>query len=294
MNNLYVQRDFGEKINAVFQYIRQHYRSLLLSLLYIVGPVAVITAIASSITASNMLRAASDIQADRGNPYAGFLFMSRLFSPAYWIALLFSILTNVAVILTTYAHLHRTETGQSVTVADIWGDMQSHIGRMVAYTILMAIITTIGFFCLFLPGIYIGIVLSIGFAITYLEKAGFGDTWTRCLNLIRNNWWATFGFLLVMGIIVAVLSLVFALPEGLFGFLSAGKLLPGDGLPVWFIIANMIGLVGRSILYSILYLAIAFQYGNLVEQHESVSLHSAINSIGTPPTKPRATDEGDF
>ncbi|QJD78348.1 hypothetical protein [Spirosoma rhododendri] len=294
MNNLYVQRDFGEKINAVFQYIRQHYRSLLLSLLYIVGPVAVVTAVASSFTLNNVLRAASDAQTDAGNPYAGLLFMTRLLSPSYWLSLLFGVLTNVAVILTTYAHLHRTETGQTATVADIWDDMQSQIGRMVVYTILISIITSIGFFCLLLPGIYIGIVLSIGFAITYFEKAGFGEAWARCLNLIRDNWWATFGYLLVIVIIVGILSLVFALPGGLVGFLSAGKLLPGDGLPIWLIIANIIGLIGRSILYSIIYLAIAFQYGNLVEQHENVSLHSAINSIGTTPTKPRTTDEGDF
>lgn len=294
MNSLYKSRDFGEKINAVFQYISQHFRSLLLALLYIVGPVAIATAIASSVTMANMLQATSAMQADPGNPYAGLMMLSRLFSPAYWLTLFFSILTNVAVILTTYAHVHRTENKQSVAVADLWEDLKPQIGRMIGFTLLMSIITSIGFIFLLIPGIYIGVVLSIGFAITYFEKSSFGNTWTRCLNLMRDNWWATFGYLIVMVIIVVIIGLLFALPSSMFGFLSAGKLLPGDGLPLWFIIANAIGLVGRAIINSILYLSIAFQYGNLVEQNESISLHSAINTIGTAPTKPRATDEGEF
>ncbi len=294
MNSLYRKRDFGEKINAVFQYIGLHFRSLLMALLYIVGPVAIATAIASSVTMTNILQATSDAQADPGNPYAGLMLMGRLFSPAYWLTLFFSILTNVAVILTTYAHVHRTENGQSVAVADLWEDLQQQIGRMIGFTLLMSIITSIGFIVLLIPGLYIGVVLSTGFAVTYFEKSSFGTTWSRCFALMRDNWWSTFGYLLVMLLIVVIIGLVFTLPSGLFGFLSAAKLLPGNGLPLWFIIANTIALIGRALINSVLYLAVAFQYGNLVEQNENVSLYSAINTIGTTPTKPRATDEGEF
>ncbi len=294
MNSLYRKRDFGEKINAVFQYIGLHFRSLLMALLYIVGPVAIATAIASSVTMTNILQATSDAQADPGNPYAGLMLMGRLFSPAYWLTLFFSILTNVAVILTTYAHVHRTENGQSVAVADLWEDLQPQIGRMIGFTLLMSIITSIGFIVLLIPGLYIGVVLSTGFAVTYFEKSSFGTTWSRCFALMRDNWWSTFGYLLVMLLIVVIIGLIFTLPSGLFGFLSAAKLLPGNGLPLWFIIANTIALIGRALINSVLYLAVAFQYGNLVEQNENVSLYSAINTIGTTPTKPRATDEGEF
>ena len=294
MNSLYRKRDFGEKINAVFQYIGLHFRSLLMALLYIVGPVAIATAIASSVTMTNVLQATADAQADPDNPYAGLMMMGRVFSPAYWLTLFFSILTNVAVVLTTNAHVHRTESGQSVAVADLWEDLRPLIGRMIGFTLLMSIITLVGCTLLLLPGLYIGVVLSTGFAITYFEKSSFGATWTRCFSLIRDNWWSTFGYLLVMLIIVVIIGLVFTLPSGLFGFMSAAKLLPGSGLPLWLIIANTIGLIGRALINSILYLAVAFQYGNLVEQSENVSLYSAINTIGTAPTKPRATDEGEF
>ncbi len=294
MNSLYRKRDFGEKINAVFQYIGLHFRSLLMALLYIVGPVAIATAIASSVTMTNILQATAGEQADPSNPYAGLMLMGRLFSPAYWLTLFFSILTNVAVILTTYAHVHRTENGQSVAVADLWEDLQPQIGRMIGFTLLMSIITSIGFIVLLIPGLYIGVVLSTGFAVTYFEKSSFGTTWSRCFALMRDNWWSTFGYLLVMLLIVVIIGLVFTLPSGLFGFLSAAKLLPGNGLPLWFIIANTIALIGRALINSVLYLAVAFQYGNLVEQNENVSLYSAINTIGTMPTKPRATDEGEF
>ncbi len=294
MNSLYRKRDFGEKINAVFQYIGQHFRSLLLALLYIAGPVALAAAIASAVTMTNIAQATSAMQADPGNPYAGLMLMGRVFSPAYWFTLFFSVLTNVAVVLTTYAHVHRTETSQSVAVADLWQDLQPQIGRMIGFTLLMSIVTFIGCLFLLIPGIYVGVVLSTGFAITYFEKSSFGDTWTRCFALIRNNWWATFGYLIVMFIIFTIVSLVFSLPNGIFGFLSSAKLLPNGGLPIWLILASALGLIGRAIISSIIYLAVAFQYGDLVEQNENVSLYSAINTIGTTPTKPRTTDEGEF
>jgi hypothetical protein len=88
-------------------------------------------------------------------------------------------------------------------------------------------------------------------------------------------------------------GLIFAIPSAIVGFLISGKLLP-DISVVWLTLANVIALVGRTLLNSMLYIAIGFQYTNLVERQEGRGLISAIDSIGTNPSQPRSTDEGSF
>ncbi|ADB40938.1 hypothetical protein [Spirosoma linguale] len=296
MIDLFEQRDFGNKINATFQYVIQNMRSLGLALLYIVGPVALLAGIASGVMQSNMLHLMSDPDnTDADNPMAAFQMMSQVFSPTFWVAMLFSLLANVAVILTTYTHMklyNRTKSTE-ISVPEIWAEVQPVIGRALVISLLNSIIIGVGFMFLFIPGIYVAVVLSLSLAVAVFEGADFGTTWDRCFKLIRDKWWSTFGLIVVMGIIVTIIGFLFAAPTAIIAFLTGAKLLP-DVSVVWLILGNVINIVGRTLLNVILYIAIGFQYTNLVERQEGRGLLSAIDSIGTSPTQPRATDEGAY
>lgn len=296
MIELFEQRDFGNKINATFQYVIQNMRSLGLALLYIVGPVALLAGIASGVMQSNMLHLMSDSDnANPNDPMAAFRMMGQVLSPAFWVAMLFSLLANVAVILTTYTHMklyNRTKSTE-ISVSDIWAEVQPVIGRALVISLLNSIIIGVGFMFLVIPGIYVAVVLSLSLAVTVFEGADFGTTWDRCFKLIRDKWWSTFGLILVMGIIVSIIGFLFAAPTAIIAFLTGAKLLP-DVSVVWLILGNVINIVGRTLLNVILYIAIGFQYTNLIERQEGRGLFSAIDSIGTSPTHPRATDEGTY
>ncbi|GAB3793421.1 hypothetical protein GCM10028819_05020 [Spirosoma humi] len=296
MIQLFEQRDFGNKINATFQYIIQNIRSLGMALIYIVGPVALVAGIATGVMQSDMLQFVKDSNdVDRQNPMAAFQLMSNFLSPSFWLAMFFSVLANVAVIVTTYAHMKiydRTKSN-TIPVADVWAEVQPMIGRAIIITILNSIIIGIGFLFFFIPGLYVAIVLSLSLAVTAFEGADFGTTWSRCFLLIRDKWWSTFGLIVVMGIIVGVVGLLFAVPATVIAFLTGAKMLPNVSV-VWLILGNVINQVGRTLLNVILYTAIGFQYTNLVERQEGRGLISAIDSIGTSPTQPRATDEGGY
>ena len=291
---LFEQRDFGQKINATFQYISQNFRSLGMALLYIVGPVAVVSGIASGVMQSNLLKLVGEsANARTDDPIAAFQLISQFTSPTFWLAMLFSLLANVAVVLTTYAHMNvydRTD-GRFVTVASVWAEVQPALGRAIVISVLGSIITGVAMLFLIVPGIYVAVVLSLALAVTTFEGTGFGETWERCFRLIRDNWWSTFGLIVVVAIIVGIVGMIFAIPTAVIGFLIGGKLLP-DVSTVWLVIGNVIALVGRTLLNSIVYLAIGFQYTNLVERQEGRGLASAIDSIGTP--KPRTPNEGDY
>ena len=96
-----------------------------------------------------------------------------------------------------------------------------------------------------------------------------------------------------MGIISGVIGLLFTLPAGIISFLITSKLLP-DVSGLWLVVGNVISTVGSTLLRSLIYVAIGFQYTNLVELKEGRGLLSAIDSIGTSPTQPRPTNEGEY
>ncbi|GAB3897351.1 hypothetical protein [Spirosoma agri] len=293
---LFQQRDFGNKINVTFQYISENFRSLGLSLLYIVGPVALGAGIATGILQSRVLAIAAETSNGKSpNPMAIFQVMSQFASPTFWLVIILGILANVVVILTTYAHMkvYERTNGGPIMVSDVWAEVQPMIGRAVVISILSSIVTGVGFVFLFIPGVYVAVVLSLALAVTAFEGTDFGMTWERCFRLIRDKWWSTFGIILVIGIIVAIVGLIFQLPNGVIGFLIGAKLLPNLST-VWFTLASVIGIVGRTLLNAVLYTAIGFQYTNLVERQEGRGLISAIDSIGTNPSQPRSTDEGSF
>ncbi len=294
MIQLFQQRDFGNKINATFQYASQNFRSLGMALLYIVGPVAVVAGIASGIMQSNFLRLSTDAaRAQPDNPMAALQILSQFSSPTFWLAMLFGLLANVAVILTTYAHMkvYNRTNGQAIAVADVWAEVQPVIGRGIIISLLGSIITGVAMLFFVIPGIYVAVVLSLAMAVTSFEGADFGRAWERCFKLIRDKWWSTFGLIVVMVIIVAIVGLIFAIPTAVIGFFIGAKLLP-DVSTVWLVLGNVIALVGRTLLNAVLYLAIGFQYTNLVERQEGRGLISAVDSIGTP-TQPRTGHERD-
>ncbi len=296
MIQLFEQRDFGNKINATFQYIVQNMRSLGISLLYIVGPVALVAGIATGVMQSNMLHLTAEAGSNRStDPMAAFQIMSQFISPSFWLAIFFSVLANVAVILTTYAHMKVYDRTKStaIDVADVWTEVQPMIGRAITISILNSIIIGIAFIFFVIPGIYVAVVLSLSLTVTAFEGTDFGATWSRCFQLIRDKWWSTFGLIFVMSLIVGIIGLIFAAPTAIIAFLTTAKMLP-DVSVVWLMLGNVINIVGRTLLNVILYTAIGFQYTNLVERQEGRGLISAIDSIGTSPTQPRATDEGSF
>lgn len=305
MIQLFKQRDFGDKINVTFQYITQNFRSLGLSMLYIVGPVALLAGIASGIMQSNIfdLISSSGNDQDAADPMVPFRALQAIFSPAFGFSALFSLLSILAVSLVTYAHMkvYATKTESAIApgsavvdvhVAEVWAEVQPLIGRGIIISILSAIVTFIATFFLVIPGIYVGIVLSLAIAVMSFEDTDFGQTWNRCFVLIRDKWWSTFGLILVMGILSAVVGIIFTLPAAFISFLVASKLLPAMG-SFWLLFGNVIATVGGALLRALIYVAIGFQYTNLVERQEGRGLISAIDAIGTS-TQARPSDDETF
>ncbi|CAN5512195.1 hypothetical protein BH09BAC4_BH09BAC4_30350 [soil metagenome] len=284
MIQLFEQRDFGNKINATFQYITQNINSFILSIIYIAGPPVLLMIVAGSFLISDVV---SLFGSRPSNPL---WFMNEL--PAILVIGIGFMLSLLAVSLTTFAHLkvYNRNAGQPIQVSQVWEEAKEHIGPAIVFNILSTIVTIVATMFFILPGIYVGVVLSLGVPVLVFENTNFGQTWNRCFELIRDKWWSTFGLALVMGILAGLLRLVFQIPGLIIGFLASDVATQG----LIAIISGAISMLGALLLNSLVYLAIGFQYTNLVERQEGRGMISAIDSIGTQPTQARETDEGSF
>lgn len=282
MIQLFQRRDFGAKINATFQYLTYASNSFILSILYIAGPPILLMLVAGGFLFSNVISYASS----RAN-INSLWFMNML--PSVGVIVVGLMLSLLAISLTTFAHLkvYDRNAGQPIQVAQVWDEVKEHIGSAIVFNILSTIITFLATLFFVLPGIYVGIALSLGIPILVFENTTLGQTWSRCFQLIRDKWWSTFGLILVMSFISSLLRSLFQLPVLLIGAFSDNMATQG----VVAIVTGAISLLGGLLLYSLVYLAIGFQYANLVEQQEGRGMISAIDSIGTAPAQSRETDE---
>src|SRR4030095_16976414 len=104
--NLREERDFSQKINAVFTFLQQNFKPLFKSLIFIAGPSALIGGIFMGMYQSNTLAVLNDgidttVRSSR-NP---FLMIQEIFTPNYLLAILFMIITFILVFLTVFGYL---------------------------------------------------------------------------------------------------------------------------------------------------------------------------------------------
>ena len=311
------ERDFGDKINATFSFVSQNFKTLFLSLLYFAGPLGLIGGIANGIVQSSMLGLASrgttkprgtsvsDIFADSfGKNF------SYIFSLNYLISITFLFLASITVAITTYAFIieyRERENEESITIEHVWTRMRAiFLPVLRSYGIFLLIISMIllvfggivgalissgggifaGFLSVllvliaFIPIIYFGVMYSLSPAIVAYEGTGVWEALNRAKFLIKDKWWSTFGLIMIIAIINSFVSMIFSAPAMIVTFmklLSVGGNTSGN-LPL--IITTVISTIGQVVVSSLTYIAISFQYFNLVEKREGTSLKTLIQSIG--------------
>ncbi|GAB2794784.1 hypothetical protein GCM10027275_44760 [Rhabdobacter roseus] len=291
------ERDFGQKINATFEFVSQNFRSLVLALIYIAGPPALLAGIAQGVLASNMLGL-------RSNPdQIGSFILAQYLSYSFLVSLVFSLVAAYLVAATVYSFMALYEEESTFTVSEpitpgrVWSKITERLGTGIGAALLAFVITLAGMIILVLPGIYAAICLQFVLMVVIREGDSADSALGRSYRLVEGKWWSTFGLLVVMGLIAGVISIVFQIPSFILTILGTISLL-GDkdswndhGILV--MLGSVISIVGSTLVRSLIAVAMGFQYYNLVERVDGTGLRTAIENIGSPDT-PRPDTEEDF
>jgi hypothetical protein len=317
--DLQQSRDFSRKMNATFEFIRQNFKPLVKSILFIAGPPVLIASVLIGTFMGDFMQISLGAAA---NPEAPLNYFS---SPGFWLQLVlmlvFLLVAGVMTIATinNYIVLYDEKKSNQIEVQEVWDRVRDtfwmHLGTVFFFLLLaiavyivllipIALFAAISPFLIFFGFIffvcgllYITFSVSLTFFIRLYEKKGFFESIARSYKLVQGKWWSTFGLILVLYLIAGVVSYLPMIPVYIMMFVSAMHNTSGNALQEP---SSTFGLI-MTICFSLYYLinlvlqtlpniGIAFQYFNLVELKEARGLINQIDTLGAGSSMP-AQDE---
>jgi hypothetical protein len=282
-------RDFGEKFNATFEFIRQNYKGFMPAVIFISVPLIVVGMVIISYYTYFIAMNQIGNEYDSSNPFAAFSILSNFFGLAMvaYVLIAFGYLVNTSLVYNYMRIYESRENPSSISVKELWDESKKDLGGIFIASFLVTIVAGIGMIFLIIPGIYLFITLSLIVPVMIFERKSIGDAFSRCFFLIKDKWWSTFGLIFIALIIQSVMSFIFNVPQYIITFLIGINASSSNFLvdsPAWqkilLILSGSISAIGSSLLYCISFIAIAFQYFNLVERREATGLLNQIETLG--------------
>jgi hypothetical protein len=172
-----------------------------------------------------------------------------------------------------------SEGNREITMGKVISRASGKIGKLIGANIVTSIIIGLATLLLIIPGIYMAVALTFIPAIIIIEGDPLFEAISRSMSLIKTKWWSTLGLIFVMSIVAGLMQLLFAIPNMALAFTAAiHQQLPAFSTTS--IIFQVLASIGTALLYPLVFIAIAFQYFNLVERKESEGLKQQIMMAG--------------
>jgi hypothetical protein len=267
-------RDFGEIINDTFVFLGQNWKQILKAYALICGFFIIASMVVSIL---NQIKATDTINPSTA-PYS---FSRYHFGVEYFLSMLFLIISYATITLTIFAYiaLYVEKGNTAPSTEEIWGYVKFYFWRVFWSSLLLGLGLVVAFLLCLLPGFYIWPAFSLIIPIIIFENATLGFAYTRAFQLIKDNYWATLGVLLISVIIVYAGIMVFALPVTI--ITTGSMLITGHKITTTYLIVNAIITHICMVFYIIPYVAMAFTYFSLTEQKDGTGLLSRIDQLGT-------------
>ncbi|MFW5889980.1 MAG: hypothetical protein ACOCTO_01170 [Marinilabiliaceae bacterium] len=273
------ERDFSDVFNAAFSFISSEAGRLFRVIALYAGVPVIIAVIMSAYYARDTMTSIFHVMNganDMSQPDTGLVLLTILFGV---VAQLF-----LMGLVPAYMAEYEQKGKDGFRADDVWQRFARNFGSVAGFGILSLVIIIVGFVLFLIPGIYLSVPLSFILYVLLIENKKGGALFSRCFQLVRSQWWKTFGILLLAYLILAIVSGIFSLPSaivaGIEGFLVGSgekEVMESNSLAV--ILATIFSGLGQYILYPGLYVVVAFQYYNLREQKDRESLMEKVSEI---------------
>lgn len=305
-------RDFSRKMNVTFEFIRQNFKPLGKSILFIAGPPVLI---ASMMIGSFIGEFFNLTQLAATNPGDTESFQNYLTSVNFWLqiamVMIFFIVSGVMTIATinNYLVLYSEKQTNRIEVGEVWERVRSTFWMYFSTMFFFALLAIAAYIIMIIPVIllatispaliFFGVLLLIGgifylivsvsltFIVRAYENKGFFEAIGRSFSLVQGKWWSTFGLIMVLYLIMMTISYIFLIPWYTVTFISAlhntsGNPLqePTTGWEMMTIVLFTLYYLAQMVLATLPNIGIAFQYFNLVELKEAKGLMNKINTLG--------------
>lgn len=314
-------RDFSRKLNATFEFIRQNFKPLVKSILFITGPAVLVGSVMAGTFIGEFFNLGLSAQ---GNPEA---LTTYFLSVNFWMQflLMFVFLTISFVIgiatINCYIIIYDQKRSNQIEVSEVWNLVRKAFWQYLGTSILFFVLLMIAYVVLLIPVfilanisgvlVFFGALFVVG-AIVFLifsssltyfiqlyEKKNFLDAVGRSMRLVNSGkWWSTFGLIMVLYLIMMTVSYVFIIPyyvvlftESLHSVSTGTAVEPSSSWKMWTIVFFTLYYMAQMLLSSLPNVGIAFQYFNLVELKEAKGLMSQIENLGKDASESKRPEE---
>lgn len=276
------QRELGTILTDIFKFIRLNWKSLFGLILKIAGPALLILVAAYIYYMQSIFGSTGILQnLDALDSFSTTSILSVFF--LFLAAIIYYSLLNGVVLHFVKSYIENKGVVSNEAVTD---GVRDDFWKLLAASLLVALITGFGMMFCVIPGIYVGVVLSIAYAVIVFEKRDVLDTISYCFKLIKNEWWMTFATFLVVFLLYYFINFIFQVPQYVYFFIkgfSMSEEVSADPTMMfdWIYIAlTSIALIFQYLMYTIIVLCAAFVYFNLNEKKNFTGTMETIDSIG--------------
>jgi hypothetical protein len=273
-------RDFGENFNDTFQFIRQEFKPLLLTFLAISGIFILGQSIFSGIYQKDSFSVFDDlingrtVKQNANNPF------DNMFGFSYAMLVLFGLLamTSMKVVVAAYFKMYQQKGNETPSIEEVWQVFIRYFFQIFFFDILLWLMIIIGsIFCL-APGVYFMVVFTAFEMIVVIEEIAVSDAFSRCFQIVKENFWISLAIYLVAYLIYSfssgIIGLVVSVIAGAISYLTTKEI--GTTLTVVTSVLNVFGFI----FYLIFAVSLGLHYYNLVEQLDGTGMIDRIDSIG--------------
>lgn len=296
------QREFGEIFNIAVKFIRQNFKVLILSLIYIAGPFILLTSIANVIYSNSITQTLADLF--RNKHFRLF----DLFNYQYFISFVIAALSNLIItaVVFEFMLLYFKYPTKEITISTVGKGILKDFGKLaltmfVFYLIGIVVIVVFGGISIGLSSVHWGftiflvivlIILLILFgpnllyllSTTYLVRV-FGndsvlDSFGKTQKAMKDNFWWTWLLMLCLFVISMIIGIAMNIPAGFVQFMISVTHMNISEFKTLFSILTTITSTLHILLTSFLLIFIAFNHFSLIEKKDGVGLIQRINEIG--------------
>lgn len=297
---LYKVRNFSEKFDDTFAFVRDNWKVLLKYLTYLILPVSLVQAIALN----GYMETALDMSALSSGKTSDMTNFLMTIGWSYGGLILTSMLGGMLLVSVVYGLITLSENGENklfdVTFNDLKPQLLKNVKRsclaFVAFFGLSLLVTVLAVVLavtltpwILLPLLFGILAVTIPlmlFMPTYLlENISLSSAISKSLRLGFGTWWSTFALILVLSFIVSFIQGVFAIPyyilvvvKTVLGMQGGGsEFFDSVGYSFAVYLFGVLQSFATFLLMTLVAVGLALQYGHAAEKIDHVSMEDNIN-----------------
>ncbi|PTN07593.1 hypothetical protein [Mangrovibacterium marinum] len=273
-------RDFGLVISHSFDFIKLEYKRLGKALLLYVLPFLVVTGILQFFVQISFVNNFTKTIPHTSDPFA--VFKNGSFFISYLLqALNYTVMSSVIFL---FIKLHQEKNGD-FEIEQLWPALLKTSVKLLIALFITSAISIAAMIFLLVPCIYLATVLSLVGPIIVIEEASLGTAMSRSFTLIKENWWKTFGVIIIGCLILYIFTIVLSIPLIIVTAFKTFSAISNKTSPELFssgyFVANTVISVFQTLGYSLMVILISIQYFSLVELKERPSLQDKVDQLAS-------------